>query len=86
MNELLLIVSIAGSRVALAAAAVESVVELEAFHPVPRPPAPIPGLGCPRRSAAHARRPRGDAGAAALTLALTLAIPGRGKPRWCGST
>ena len=33
MNELLLIVSIAGSRVALPAAAVESVVELEALIP-----------------------------------------------------
>ena len=39
MNELLLIVSIAGSRVALPAAAVESVVELDALIPVPRAPA-----------------------------------------------
>ena len=43
MNQLLLIVSIAGSRVALPAAAVESVVELEALIPVPRAPAHIAG-------------------------------------------
>ena len=39
MNELLLIVTIAGSRVALPAAAVESVVELDTLIPVPRAPA-----------------------------------------------
>jgi purine-binding chemotaxis protein CheW len=48
MNELLLIVSIAGSRVALPAAAVESVVELEALIPVPRAPAHIAGLSALR--------------------------------------
>ena len=52
MNQLLLIVSIAGSRVALPAAAVESVVELEALIPVPRAPAHIAGLS--------ALRSRGD--------------------------
>jgi purine-binding chemotaxis protein CheW len=36
MNELLLIVTIAGQRVALPAAAVESVVELDTLIPVPR--------------------------------------------------
>jgi purine-binding chemotaxis protein CheW len=36
MNELLLIVTIAGERVALPSAAVESVVELDALIPVPR--------------------------------------------------
>jgi purine-binding chemotaxis protein CheW len=36
MNELLLIVTIAGERVALPAAAVESVVELDTLIPVPR--------------------------------------------------
>lgn len=48
MNELLLIVSIAGSRVALPAAAVESVVELEALIPVPRAPVHIAGLSALR--------------------------------------
>ena len=48
MNQLLLIVSIAGSRVALPAAAVESVVELEALIPVPRAPAHIAGLSALR--------------------------------------
>lgn len=48
MNELLLIVSIADSRVALPAAAVESVVELEALIAVPRAPAHIAGLSALR--------------------------------------
>ena len=48
MNELLLIVSIAGDRVALPAAAVESVVELEALIPVPRAPGHIAGLSALR--------------------------------------
>ena len=48
MNELLLIVSIAGSRVALPAAAVESVVELESLIPVPRAPDHLAGLSALR--------------------------------------
>ncbi|QDP18780.1 chemotaxis protein CheW [Sphingomonas xanthus] len=48
MNELLLIVTIAGSRVALPAASVESVVELEALIPVPRAPAHVAGLSALR--------------------------------------
>ena len=48
MNELLLIVTIAGSRVALPAAAVESVVELDALIPVPRAPAHLAGLSALR--------------------------------------
>jgi len=48
MNELLLIVSIAGNRVALPAAAVESVVELEALIAVPRAPVHIAGLSALR--------------------------------------
>ena len=48
MNELLLIVSIAGSRVALPAAAVESVVELESLIPVPRAPSHLAGLSALR--------------------------------------
>ena len=48
MNELLLIVSIAGSRVALPAAAVESVVELESLIAVPRAPAHLAGLSALR--------------------------------------
>ena len=48
MNELLLIVSIAGSRVALPAAAVESVVELESLIPVPRAPVHLAGLSALR--------------------------------------
>ena len=48
MNELLLIVSIAGSRVALPAAAVESVVELESLIPVPRAPMHVAGLSALR--------------------------------------
>jgi purine-binding chemotaxis protein CheW len=48
MNELLLIVTIAGSRVALPAAAVESVVELDALIPVPRAPVHVAGLSALR--------------------------------------
>jgi purine-binding chemotaxis protein CheW len=48
MNELLLIVSIAGSRVALPAASVESVVELESLIPVPRAPSHLAGLSALR--------------------------------------
>ncbi|MBA3666153.1 MAG: chemotaxis protein CheW [Sphingomonas sp.] len=48
MNELLLVVSIAGSRVAFPAAAVESVVELEALIPVPRAPHHVAGLSALR--------------------------------------
>jgi purine-binding chemotaxis protein CheW len=48
LNELLLIVTIAGSRVALPAAAVESVVELDALIPVPRAPAHVAGLAALR--------------------------------------
>lgn len=48
MNQLLLIASIAGSRVALPAASVESVVELEALIPVPRAPAHVAGLSALR--------------------------------------
>ena len=48
MNQLLLIASIAGSRVALPAASVESVVELEALIAVPRAPAHVAGLSALR--------------------------------------
>ena len=48
MNELLLVVTIGGERVALPAAAVESVVELDTLIPVPRAPAHIAGLSALR--------------------------------------
>jgi purine-binding chemotaxis protein CheW len=48
MNELLLVVTIAGERVALPASAVESVVELDTLIPVPRVPAHIAGLSALR--------------------------------------
>ena len=48
MNELLLIVTIAGQRVALPAAAVESVVELDTLIPVPRAAPHIAGLSALR--------------------------------------
>ena len=48
MNELLLIVTIGGSRVALPAAAVESVVELDTLIPVPRAPGHVAGLSALR--------------------------------------
>jgi purine-binding chemotaxis protein CheW len=48
MNELLLVVSIAGSRVAMPAAAVESVVELDTLIPVPRAPSHLAGLSALR--------------------------------------
>jgi purine-binding chemotaxis protein CheW len=48
MNELLLIVAIGGERVALPAAAVESVVELETLTPVPRAPRHVAGLSALR--------------------------------------
>ena len=48
MSKLLLIVTIAGERVALPAAAVESVVELDTLIPVPRAGAHIAGLSALR--------------------------------------
>ena len=48
MNQLLLIVSVAGSRVAFPAARVESVVELDALSPVPRAPSHVAGLSALR--------------------------------------
>ena len=48
MNELLLIVTIANERVALPAAAVESVVEPEALTPVPRAAPHVAGLSALR--------------------------------------
>jgi purine-binding chemotaxis protein CheW len=48
MNELLLVVTIAGERVALPAAAVESVVELDTLVPVPRTAPHIAGLSALR--------------------------------------
>ena len=48
MNQLLLIVTIAGSRVALPAAEVESVVELDTLIAVPRAPAHLAGLSALR--------------------------------------
>ena len=48
MNELLLIVTIAGSRVALPAADVESVVEIDTLIPVPRAPFHLAGLSALR--------------------------------------
>ena len=48
MNELLLIVTIAGQRVALPAAAVESVLELDALIPVPRAAPHVAGLSALR--------------------------------------
>ncbi len=48
MNELLLIVTIAGTRVAFPSAKVESVVELEALIPVPRAPSHVAGLSALR--------------------------------------
>jgi purine-binding chemotaxis protein CheW len=44
MAELLLIVTIAGERVSLPGAEVESVVEIEGLVPVPRAPAHVAGL------------------------------------------
>ena len=48
MNELLLVVTIAGERVALPAAAVESVVELDTLIPVPRAAPHVAGLSALR--------------------------------------
>ena len=48
MNELLLVVTIAGERVALPAAAVESVVELDTLTPVPRAAPHVAGLSALR--------------------------------------
>jgi purine-binding chemotaxis protein CheW len=48
MNQLLLIVTIAGNRVAFPAAEVESVVELEALSPVPRAAPHVAGLSALR--------------------------------------
>lgn len=48
MNELLLVVTIAGERVALPSAAVESVVELDTLIPVPRAAPHVAGLSALR--------------------------------------
>ncbi len=48
MNDLLLIVNIAGERVAIAASDVESVVELEGLTPVPRAARHVAGLSALR--------------------------------------
>ena len=48
MNELLLVVTIGGERVAIPAAAVESVVELDTLIPVPRAAPHIAGLSALR--------------------------------------
>lgn len=48
MNELLLVVTIAGERVALPATAVESVVELDTLIPVPRAASHVAGLSALR--------------------------------------
>ena len=48
MNELLLVVTIGGERVALPADAVESVVELDTLIPVPRAAAHVAGLSALR--------------------------------------
>ena len=48
MNELLLVVTIAGERIALRAAAVEAVVELDTFTPVPRAAPHVAGLSALR--------------------------------------
>ena len=48
MNELLLVVTIAGERVALPASAVESVVELDTLISVPRAAAHVAGLSALR--------------------------------------
>lgn len=48
MSELLLVVTIAGERVALRSAAVESVVELDALIPVPRAAPHVAGLSALR--------------------------------------
>jgi purine-binding chemotaxis protein CheW len=48
MTELLLIVTLAGERIAIPAADVESVVEIEAVTPVPRAPGHVAGLAALR--------------------------------------
>lgn len=48
MNELLLIVKLAGERIAVPAADVESVVELEGLTPVPRSASHVAGLSALR--------------------------------------
>ena len=48
MNELLLVVTIAGDRVALPSSAVESVVELDTLIPVPRAAPHVAGLSALR--------------------------------------
>ncbi len=48
MNDLLLIVTIAGQRVLLRALDVQSVIEVEALTPVPRAPAHVAGLSALR--------------------------------------
>jgi purine-binding chemotaxis protein CheW len=48
MSGLLLVVSIAGKRIALSAAEVHSVIELDALTPIPRAPVHVAGLSALR--------------------------------------
>ncbi len=82
MNELLLVVTIAGERVALPAASVESVVELDTLIPVPRAAAHVAGLvGAPQpRSYGH--RLQALAGA----WDKPIAPAGFARPPWLSST
>lgn len=48
MTELLLIISLAGQRIAIPAADVEAVVEIEGLTPIPRAPAHVAGLAALR--------------------------------------
>lgn len=77
MNELLLVVRIAGQRIALPAAKVESVVELDTLIPVPRAAEHIAGLSALRSrvlTVICCRRSLGLANPAALDGILEAAV------------
>jgi purine-binding chemotaxis protein CheW len=78
MATLLLIIRLAGERVALPAAEIESVVEIEALTPVPRAAAHVAGLAALRsrvltvidcRASLEAGRHEGDGGDAVVVVA-----------------
>ena len=81
MAELLLIVRLAGRRVAFPAAEVEAVVEIEAITPAPGAPPHVAGLAALAQPGAHRdRRPRraraSRAGEAAARDAVVAVVDG----------
>lgn len=74
MNRLLLVVTIAGRRIALSADAINSVIELDSLTPVPRAPVHIAGLSALRSRVLTVIDCR-------CSLELASLAPGEGPPQ-----